>query len=350
MYKICNGSLCDNKKVAIENFSPNRYVCKKCAACDRRHIYYPRLQRFKNKIKEGQVCKNCGESDIRLFDFAHFNRKDKEIGIARSFNATKIKKEIKKGRFLCIWCHRLETHQETLILSNMIRNQNPYTKQMQLDKLAKKCHGPYCGGTIRPSSCFYRRKSGNLRGECKKCLGLKSKKSSEWKKEYVISVKLAIAKCEVCENAVTQSTHYCFDFDHIDRTTKTESVSRMLNRRRPLSIIQAEIDKCRLLCCKCHRLHTWDQLGHRTYLQGNGEHKTNKCLDCSTTIQRNNLRCRDCKTTFLDKFKLKCSNKAYKNTRFSKPKKENRCVDCSSSISRQAKRCRSCYRKNSRKS
>lgn len=46
------------------------------------------------------------------------------------------------------------------------------------------------------------------------------------------------------------------DFDHIDPTTKTSGVSELLIRNVGWERIQAEIDKCRILCVKCHRYHT----------------------------------------------------------------------------------------------
>ncbi len=103
-----------------------------------------------------------------------------------------------KGRWLCIWCHRIETYTEI--------NQVAFE-----DKHAGK--------------------------------------------QYVINQKLKIGGCELCDANVTKKNTYCFDFDHIDPETKTCSVSQLCK----ISEIKAEIAKCRLLCCKCHRLHSIQQ-------------------------------------------------------------------------------------------
>ena len=51
------------------------------------------------------------------------------------------------------------------------------------------------------------------------------------------------------------------DFDHLDPKTKRKGIARMLTTLY-WSTIEKEIAKCRVLCVKCHRLHTAKQLGH----------------------------------------------------------------------------------------
>ncbi len=50
---------------------------------------------------------------------------------------------------------------------------------------------------------------------------------------------------------------YFLHFDHIDPRTKTRDVSSMVTYswRRLIS----EINKCRVLCCRCHAIHTGNQ-------------------------------------------------------------------------------------------
>ena len=76
--------------------------------------------------------------------------------------------------------------------------------------------------------------------------------------------KLKIAKCSICDIAVTEETTRCFDFDHIDMNTKTDTISNLCSKC-SIKKIKEEIDKCRLLCCNCHRLHTIKQLGSVDY-------------------------------------------------------------------------------------
>lgn len=43
------------------------------------------------------------------------------------------------------------------------------------------------------------------------------------------------------------------DFHHLDPKEKVSEVSKMIVSRKPLKTIQAEIDKCIVLCSNCHR-------------------------------------------------------------------------------------------------
>lgn len=46
-----------------------------------------------------------------------------------------------------------------------------------------------------------------------------------------------------------------YDFDHIDPSTKSHNVARMVGRYSSKSIL-AEVDKCQVLCKFCHALKT----------------------------------------------------------------------------------------------
>lgn len=49
------------------------------------------------------------------------------------------------------------------------------------------------------------------------------------------------------------------EFDHIDRSSKLDSVGRLVSTS--LESVKREIDKCRVLCANCHRKHSAEQLG-----------------------------------------------------------------------------------------
>ena len=55
------------------------------------------------------------------------------------------------------------------------------------------------------------------------------------------------------------------EFDHIDPSTKRDSVSELCNSGYALQVVIDEIAKCRVLCCNCHRRHTYEQQGFRTF-------------------------------------------------------------------------------------
>lgn len=152
-------------------------------------------------------CANCEETDIRLFEFAHFHREDKTISTHQSLSA--VREEFKKGRWLCVWCHRKETYEENKVIY-------PHT-----------------------ISSIHRSKS----------------------KQYIDDIKLKIRHCQICNKIVDQETVSFFEFDHLNPSTKLNAISDLIGYNK--SIIDNEIIKCRLLCCKCHRLHTIQQAHDR---------------------------------------------------------------------------------------
>ena len=83
------------------------------------------------------------------------------------------------------------------------------------------------------------------------------KKSFLRGKKYVDEFKLkkGCACCGYKEHASA------LDFDHLDPSKKTMSVSRMiaLNFER----LKAEINKCQVLCANCHRIKTADPEGFK---------------------------------------------------------------------------------------
>ena len=53
---------------------------------------------------------------------------------------------------------------------------------------------------------------------------------------------------------MTRETVSGFDFDHIDRTTKINSLCDLVRRVAPIKVIDEEIEKCNLLCANCHHM------------------------------------------------------------------------------------------------
>lgn len=51
------------------------------------------------------------------------------------------------------------------------------------------------------------------------------------------------------------------EFDHIDPETKIESVCKLLQKGRKMETILAEVAKCEVRCCNCHRRRTIQQFG-----------------------------------------------------------------------------------------
>ena len=54
--------------------------------------------------------------------------------------------------------------------------------------------------------------------------------------------------------------HYCMDFHHIDESTKHKTIGRKSfyrMSRHSYQVIDAEIEKCLILCACCHRKLHW---------------------------------------------------------------------------------------------
>lgn len=66
-------------------------------------------------------------------------------------------------------------------------------------------------------------------------------------KEYVLSIK---TECKVCGYNKCKAA---LDFHHIDPNEKDDRILNLINRKKSLEVIQKEIDKCVVLCCRCHR-------------------------------------------------------------------------------------------------
>ena len=85
-------------------------------------------------------------------------------------------------------------------------------------------------------------------------------KSKQWKKEYrqnTFSYLMEAAKdgCTTCG----EKDFRCLQFNHIDRSTKTDNIANMVRNLKPLEAIKEEMKKCEILCANCHAKVTAEQ-------------------------------------------------------------------------------------------
>lgn len=226
--------------------------------------WHKQIRDFKQNLKKASVCE-CGESNPVLLDFAHFDRNNKSLNFSQSLSIKTLTKELGKGRFQCVWCHRIETASE---INNLRCLETPkYGDDYEVRKDSFICGGPLCKGKKRNAEEYSdsELKRNRISKTCKKCTLHNSILRKKAAKAFVIKTKLDIGKCACCEILVDEFTVSCFDFDHIDRSDKSDIISKLSSSGYTLEKIANEIKKCRLLCCKCHRLKTYFELSWPFY-------------------------------------------------------------------------------------
>jgi hypothetical protein len=55
--------------------------------------------------------------------------------------------------------------------------------------------------------------------------------------------------CQICG----ETCHLVLDFHHLEQDAKEKHLSGMAVDNRPWNVIIAELEKCAVLCCNCHR-------------------------------------------------------------------------------------------------
>lgn len=251
--KLCKGPLCKGIEKSTTEFSPKSRNCKKCV-CHTTKEYYKKNNRpyklKKNELKSNAKCVQCGCNDIRLLEFDHLS--EKNFNICKNFSKKSISKEASLTQFLCVWCHRLKSREQmdetksNLTFEIIDRPTNPN------DGLP--CIGELCEGKLQFNHLFYTTKT----TYCKVCVSYKARLNRDKNNNFVRNLKLQLKECELCKIAVTEETVCCFDFDHLRDKTVNISILVRLNSDKTKQI-EEEAKKCRLLCCKCHRIVTAEQ-------------------------------------------------------------------------------------------
>lgn len=118
------------------------------------------------------------------------------------------------------------------------------------DKTEKRC--PRCG-TVKVGQEFYRRrKNSDFSAYCKICTNLQTTERTQQLKREAVAYKGG--KCIFCGYKKCLAA---LDFHHRDKSQKKFSISQV--RVATLEKIKAELDKCDLVCCRCHREKEWQE-------------------------------------------------------------------------------------------
>jgi hypothetical protein len=259
--KICKGPLCEGKEHPITNFSSKGSQCKKCN-CHKIKEYYKinnrSYRKAKNIIKEKSSCVVCGCNDIRLLEFDHLG--EKNIMIGKSFSSEKIKEEVKLTQILCVWCHRLKSREQMDKLKDKLTLKFNIDKRPINNEEGRSCIGPICKGELQYFENFNNSRKRKI-SYCKICLAYNARIKREHNFNFNNNLKLSKKECEICKIQVTEENVCCFDFDHLHDKSVNISFLTRINKDTTQQMLE-ESKKCRLLCCKCHRIHTAEQLNY----------------------------------------------------------------------------------------
>lgn len=169
------------------------------------NLYHEILKPYSDSVKQANCCIDCGETEWRVLEFDHIDPATKTCLVLQCKSLEAMKREIAKCCIRCIFCHQLKT-------------------------LAAKKPGKYHG-------------------------------QKKIKHEHVNQYKLNLERCLLCDRKITQTNITAFDLDHLDRKIKRDNIGNMIVQSKyTLDDLKLELNKTRLLCKCCHRLHTLDQL------------------------------------------------------------------------------------------
>jgi hypothetical protein len=173
------------------------------------------VELYKLKQSRGGKCIDCGETNLCLLEFDH--QEDKS-NVIMNMPIDEMKIEADKCVMRCTLCHAAKSHAED------------YNNTRVITQVSEN-----------PVNVFNR----SLRAI---------------RREYVASIKAGVGKCQKCERECNGDPHL-FDFDHVSQEGKVKGIAWYVSHGSSTELINAEIQKCVLLCRNCHALRTRLQMG-----------------------------------------------------------------------------------------
>lgn len=181
------------------------YKKNSVGVCARTNKYQAEKAQKVISILMDSACKDCGCSDFRVLEFDHL--RDKRFGIGKgvfSRSWSQISSEIQKCEVVCRSCHRKRT---ALRANNYKVSAIPPTRAGQ---------------------------------------------------KYILEY-LSDHPCVRCG----ESDRAMLEFHHRHDEYKVGAIAFLVNRKRPLEVIEKEVAKCDVLCANCHQLETLNEQGWR---------------------------------------------------------------------------------------
>jgi hypothetical protein len=84
-------------------------------------------------------------------------------------------------------------------------------------------------------------------------------------RDYITQRKLEAGKCVECDMPCEDWNHVMFAWDHLDRSEKSFTISQAASVVKINNLhetLNAEINKCQLMCHNCHAYKTWLERDH----------------------------------------------------------------------------------------
>jgi hypothetical protein len=123
-------------------------------------------------------------------------------------------------------------------------------------KKCRHCKLPLSINEFHP----HKRMNDGLNSWCKKCSAASVKRTRD-KNVRCNRMRIRQLKRKPCMDCGNTFPPECMDYDHRDPATKSREVGNMIYSTWSWAKIQAEIDKCDLLCSNCHRIRTYVKQG-----------------------------------------------------------------------------------------
>lgn len=222
----------------------------------------------KRAAKEGhRICKSCcAEKHESQFRSCHRRRKTLTAWCAdcrAKHSKSEQSETTKKGRCRKIWMDWRNSHSCEVC---SYKGQCIEADHPSGEKVRACSHYSWWARNGGPEAL--RRELAKCRPLCTFCHRLWSQEvrgvnQRPWgvkKRTYVNKFKLKSGKCEICERIIHGEKECCaFDLDHRAQSRKRDSISEMVasyTLKKFFSCIDEELQKVRLLCCICHRIHT----------------------------------------------------------------------------------------------
>jgi hypothetical protein len=115
-------------------------------------------------------------------------------------------------------------------------------------RTCSRCH------QSKPVSAYYVNptRSSGIHAYCKACFNAYT--TDRFRRRKKQAVEYLGGRCADCKGVYP---YFVYDFHHLDATEKELQFTSL--RRRAWPAIQAELDKCILLCANCHRIRHWER-------------------------------------------------------------------------------------------